>query len=44
MAMDRSGHRTAGPAISMGAQISAEDGTPALVDEGFSAMTEQFVG
>lgn len=43
MAMDRSGHRIAGPAISMGAKIFAEDGTPALVDEGFSEMIEKFV-
>jgi alpha-1,4-digalacturonate transport system substrate-binding protein len=44
MAMDRSGHRIAGPAISMGAQIFGDDGMPALVDEGFSAMIEKFVG
>ncbi len=44
MALDRSGHRIAGPAISMGAKIFAEDGTPALVDDGFSTMIEQFVG
>lgn len=43
MALDRSGHRIAGPAISMGAKIFAEDGTPALVDDGFSTMIENFV-
>ena len=43
MAMDRSGHRIAGPAISMGAQIFDADGKPALVDDGFGAMIEQFV-
>ena len=43
MALDRSGHRIAGPAISMGAKIFAEDGTPALVDEGFSEMIANFV-
>ncbi|MGF1476583.1 MAG: ABC transporter substrate-binding protein [Geminicoccaceae bacterium] len=43
MAIDRSGHRIAGPAISMGAQILDEEGNPALVDEGFSTMIEKFV-
>lgn len=43
MAMDRSGHRIAGPAISMCAQIFDASGTPALVDEGFSNMIEKFV-
>lgn len=43
MAIDRSGHRIAGPAISEGAQIFDEDGTPDLVDEGFTRMIEQFV-
>ncbi len=43
MAMDRSGHRIAGPAISMGAKLFADDGTPAMVDEGFTAMIEKFV-
>ncbi|NJO36832.1 MAG: carbohydrate ABC transporter substrate-binding protein [Rhizobiales bacterium] len=43
MALDRSGHRIAGPAISMGARIFSDDGTPALVDDGFRAMIEKFV-
>ncbi len=43
MALDRSGHRIAGPAISMGAQIFDDEGNPALVDEGFSEMIRQFV-
>lgn len=44
MAMDRTGHRVAGPAISMGAKIFAADGTPALVDAGFKAFIGKFVG
>lgn len=44
MAIDRSGHRVAGPAISMGAKIFAADGTPALVDDGFKAFVSKFVG
>lgn len=43
MAMDRAGHRVAGPAISMGAKIFAADGTPALVDDGFKAFMAKFV-
>lgn len=44
MAMDRSGHRLAGPAISMGATYFGEDGAPAIAgDEGFRAMAELFV-
>ncbi len=43
MAFDRSGHRFAGPAISEGAKYFAADGTPALVDAGFSAMAAKFV-
>lgn len=43
MAMDRSGHRIAGPAISYGAQLFEEDGTPTLTDEGFGAYVSQFV-
>lgn len=38
MAWDRSGHRVAGPAIAMGAGMFAEDGTPALVDDGLRSM------
>ena len=36
---DRSGHRLAGPAISMGAKYIGEDGMPAVIDDGFKAMT-----
>ncbi len=43
MALDRTGHRFAGPAISYGASILSEDGTPSLSDEGFAAFTAQFV-
>ena len=44
MAMDRSGHRFAGPAISMGAQYFDADGNPLIAgDEGFAAMAELFV-
>lgn len=38
MAWDRSGHRVAGPAISMGAQMFDAEGNPALVDDGLKAM------
>lgn len=44
MAMDRTGHRFAGPAISMGAQIFDADGYPAIDDEGFREMSELLVG
>jgi len=44
MAMDRSGHRFAGPAISMGAQFFDADGNPTVLDDGFRAMAEMFVG
>src|SRR5690625_7258327 len=40
LAMDRTGHRLAGPAISQGAQIFDEDGHPAIDDEGMRAMAE----
>ncbi|MCY3718141.1 MAG: ABC transporter substrate-binding protein [Anaerolineaceae bacterium] len=44
MAMDRSGHRFAGPAISMGAQYFDDEGHPLVAgDEGFRAMAELFV-
>ncbi len=43
MAMDRSGHRIAGPAISYGAQLFDDDGNPILVDEGFTNYVRQFV-
>lgn len=44
MAWDRSGHRLGGPAISMGAKFFAADGTPAVVDDGFKAISRAFVG
>lgn len=43
MAMDRSGHRIAGPAISYGAKIFDETGEPILVDDAFTAYVEKFV-
>ncbi len=43
MAMDRTGHRLAGPAISMGAELFDEDGYPAIDDEGFRRMAELMV-
>jgi len=41
MAWDRSGHRVAGPAISMGAKMFDAEGKPALVDDGLKAMAER---
>ncbi|MGV6847987.1 MAG: ABC transporter substrate-binding protein [Marinibacterium sp.] len=38
MAWDRSGHRVAGPAISMGAKMFDAEGNPALVDDGLKLM------
>ncbi len=38
MAWDRSGHRVAGPAISMGAKMLDAEGEPALVDDGLKRM------
>ncbi|PSM17579.1 ABC transporter substrate-binding protein [Nitratireductor sp. StC3] len=43
MALDRSGHRYAGPAISYGAKLFDDKGDPITVDEGFRAFSEQFV-
>jgi alpha-1,4-digalacturonate transport system substrate-binding protein len=43
MAMDRSGHRLAGPAISNGAGFFGPDGRPRVVDEGFSETVRKFV-
>lgn len=44
MAMDRSGHRFAGPAISMGAEYFDAEGNPSLIgDKGFKAMAELFL-
>jgi alpha-1,4-digalacturonate transport system substrate-binding protein len=45
MAMDRTGHRFAGPAISQGAQYFDADGNPSVVDdEGYRHMAELLVG
>jgi alpha-1,4-digalacturonate transport system substrate-binding protein len=43
MAMDRSGHRFAGPAISQGAKYFDNDGNPKIDDEGFQRMSELFL-
>ncbi|MBO0661209.1 ABC transporter substrate-binding protein [Jiella sp. MQZ9-1] len=43
MAMDRSGHRFAGPAISYGAKYFDGKGNPITVDDGFKAFAEKFV-
>lgn len=43
MAMDRSGHRIAGPAISYGAKIFDENGEPLLVDDAFTDYVQLFV-
>jgi len=40
MAMDRTGHRLAGPAISQGAKYFDADGKPVIDDEGFRAMAQ----
>lgn len=43
MAMDRTGHRLAGPAVSQGARFFGDDGNPAIDDEGFRRMAELMV-
>lgn len=43
MAMDRSGHRIAGPAMSTGAKMFDESGEPILVDDAFTAFMQKFV-
>ena len=43
LAMDRTAHRWAGPAFSYGAKFH-ENGVPILVDDGFRAFAETFVG
>jgi alpha-1,4-digalacturonate transport system substrate-binding protein len=43
MAIDRTGHRFAGPAMSYGAAYFDESGDPILVDDGFRTFAEQFV-
>ncbi|MCR4268090.1 ABC transporter substrate-binding protein [Nitratireductor sp. ZSWI3] len=42
-AIDRSGHRISGPAISYGANYIAKDGAPAPLDDGAKAFIERFV-
>jgi alpha-1,4-digalacturonate transport system substrate-binding protein len=42
-AIDRSGHRISGPAVSYGANYVGPDGMPAPVDEGTKAFVEQLV-
>lgn len=44
LAMDRTAHRMAGPAFSFGAQFFDDNGEPILVDDGFRAFAETFVG
>lgn len=43
MVMDRSGHRFAGPAISMGAAYFDAGGRPAIIDDGFKTMTRYMI-
>ncbi|MDP3897916.1 MAG: ABC transporter substrate-binding protein [Mesorhizobium sp.] len=43
VAMDRTGHRFAGPAISYGAKYFDADGNPITVDDGYRAFAKQFV-
>ena len=42
IAFDRSGHRMAGPAISMGAKFFDADGKPELTDDGFKKAMQMF--
>ena len=44
LAMDRTAHRWAGPAFSYGAKFFDANGVPILVDDGFRAFAETFVG
>lgn len=43
LAMDRTGHRFAGPAIGQGARFFDEDGHPVVTDEGFRRMAQLMV-
>lgn len=43
MAMDRTGHRFAGPAISEGAKYFNDEGHPVVDDEGFRKMAELLI-
>lgn len=44
IAMDRSGHRFAGPAMSMGATFFDEEGNVTIDSEGYRAMAEILIG
>lgn len=44
LAMDRTAHRMAGPAFAYGAKFFDDNGEPILVDDGFKAFAETFVG
>ncbi len=44
MAIDRSGHRIAGPSISYGANYAGADGKPAPLDDGAKTFLTKFVG
>ena len=44
LVMDRTAHRWAGPAFSYGAKFFNDAGEPMLVDDGFRAFAEKFVG
>lgn len=43
MAIDRTGHRFAAPAMSFGAALFHDDGDALLIDDGFRAFAQQFV-
>jgi len=43
LAMDRTGHRFAGPAVSQGAKFFDDEGYPALDDEGYRAMAQMLI-
>ncbi len=43
MVMDRSGHRLAGPAMSMGAKYFDKNGNPAVIDQGFKEMVKRMI-
>jgi alpha-1,4-digalacturonate transport system substrate-binding protein len=43
MAIDRTGHRFAGPAMSYGAALFDDNGDALVIDDGFRAFAQQFV-
>lgn len=43
MAIDRTGHRFAAPAMAYGAALFGEDGDALVIDEGFRTFSEQFL-